>query len=138
MARYLADKSALARMPLPEVRTVLTPLIRQHEVATCGMVQLEVLYSARGYNDLLAIRFQLAQSLPLVPILQVDFDRAIDVITELARRAHHRAVGLQDLVIAAVAERAGLAVLHYDADYELVAAVTGQPVEWVVPRGSVP
>lgn len=41
-------------------------------------------------------------------------------------------------MIAAAAERAGLTVLHYDADYHLIAEVTGQPVEWVVERGSVP
>ena len=56
----------------------------------------------------------------------------------LAQRGQHRAVGLPDLLIAAVAERAGLTVLHYDADYDLVAAVTGQPARWVVPRGAVP
>ena len=56
----------------------------------------------------------------------------------LAQRGQHRAVGLPDLLIAAVAERAGLIVLHYDADYELVAAVTGQAMQWIVPRGSVP
>jgi len=41
-------------------------------------------------------------------------------------------------VIAAAAERAGPTVLHYDADYDLTAEITGQPVEWVVERGSVP
>jgi hypothetical protein len=28
-------------------------------------------------------------------------------------------------------------VLHHDTDFDRIAAVTGQPVEWVVPRGSV-
>ena len=36
------------------------------------------------------------------------------------------------------AERAGMGVLHYDAGFDRIAAVTGQPTEWVVPRGSVP
>jgi predicted nucleic acid-binding protein len=69
---------------------------------------------------------------------QTDLDRAMDVMQALARRGQHRAVGLSDLLIAAVAERAGLIVLHYDADYDLVAAVTGQPTQWVMPRGLVP
>ena len=43
-----------------------------------------------------------------------------------------------DLLVAAAAERAGLTVLHYDQDFDLIAEVTGQPTEWVVPRGSVP
>ncbi|MGH9079048.1 MAG: PIN domain nuclease, partial [Acidimicrobiales bacterium] len=29
-----------------------------------------------------------------------------------------------------------LTVLHYDADFELVGQITGQPHEWIVPRGS--
>lgn len=55
----------------------------------------------------------------------------------LARRGQHRGASLPDLLIAAVAERAGLVVLHYDADYDLIARVTGQRMEWVVPRGSL-
>ena len=138
MARYLGDKSALARVSLPPVSAVLLPLIQQHEVATCGIIQLEVLYSARSYNDLLATRFEIAQVYPHIPTTQADFDRAIDVMTELARRRLHRAVQAADLIIAAVAERAGLTLLHYDSDYDNIAAVTGRPMEWVVPRGTVP
>ena len=64
------------------------------------------------------------------------FQRAIDIQQSLARLAQHR-LPIPDLIVAAVAESAGLIVLHYDADYDRIAAVTGQPVEWVVPRGSV-
>lgn len=45
-------------------------------------------------------------------------------------------MSLPDLIIAAVAERNDLDVLHYDHNYENIAAVTGQRVEWVVPRGA--
>lgn len=55
----------------------------------------------------------------------------------LAERSQHRAVTLPDLLIAACAERAGLTVLHYDADFDRIAEVTGQATEWIVPRGSV-
>jgi hypothetical protein len=64
-----------------------------------------------------------------------DFVRAEDVITQLARRGHHRALSLPDLLIAAAAERSQLVVLHYDGDYDVIAAVTGQRVEWVAPKG---
>lgn len=63
-------------------------------------------------------------------------DRAIEVQNELARRGLHRGVPLPDLVIAATAERHGATVLHYDADFDVIAEVTGQPVQWVVPRGT--
>jgi predicted nucleic acid-binding protein len=43
---------------------------------------------------------------------------------------------MADLLIAATAERHGVTVLHYDADYDLIAEVTGQLTQWVVPRGS--
>jgi predicted nucleic acid-binding protein len=49
-----------------------------------------------------------------------------------------RAVGFPDLLIAAVAGRERVTVLHYDSDFDLIARVTGQPVQWVVPRGTVP
>ena len=48
------------------------------------------------------------------------------------------AKGVNDLVIAAAAELTGLTLLHYDHDFDLIAEVTGQPTEWVVPRGTVP
>ena len=54
---------------------------------------------------------------------------------ELARAGKHRGVSIPALLIAAVAERAGLVVVHYDADFDLIAAVTRQPMHWVVPRG---
>jgi len=135
--RYLADKSALARVRIPEVDAVITPLLRDNEIGVCSATQLEILYSALGYNAFQAIRYELDRIYPLVPTLQADFDRAIDVMEELSRRGRHRSVGSEDLIIAAVAERARLTVLHYASDYDYVAAVTGQPMEWVVPRGTV-
>ncbi len=50
---------------------------------------------------------------------------------------HQRSVSVPGLVIAAVAERHGAELVHYDADYDRIAAITGQPARWVVPRGSV-
>lgn len=138
MPRYIADKSALARLRHPQVSAVLSPLILAGDVATCSVIDLEVLYSARSYRDLVTTRTTRSRAFPLIPIDQADFDRAIDVMEELARSGRHRAAGLPDLLIAAVAERANLTVLHYDADFDVVAAVTAQPTQWVVPRGSIP
>jgi predicted nucleic acid-binding protein len=52
----------------------------------------------------------------------------------LARSGRHR-VPIPGLIIAATAEAAGLTLLHYDRDYDLIAEVTHQPAEWVVERG---
>jgi len=50
---------------------------------------------------------------------------------------HHRRVKHFDLLIAAAAESARLTLLHYDADFDTIAAVTGQPIRWIAPRGSL-
>ncbi len=63
--------------------------------------------------------------------------RAEEVQGLLVSRSHHTAVKVGDLVIAAVAETAGLPVIHYDRDFDLIAEVTGQDARWVVPRGSI-
>jgi len=62
----------------------------------------------------------------LTPIIE---DRAVEVLTLLADRGQHRAPSLPDLLIAATAELAGLTVLHLDKDFDVIARVTGQPVE---------
>ena len=101
------------------------------------MVDLEQLFSARSGDEHRARRTDLLLRFMRVPIDQATFDRAIEVQGLLADRGQHRAAGIPDLVIAAAAERAQLTVLHYDADFELIATVTEQPTEWIVPRGSV-
>lgn len=64
-------------------------------------------------------------------------DRAIAVHRELAAQSQHRHFRLPDLIIAATAEDHGATVLYYDADYDRIAEVTGQPVEWVAVKGSL-
>ena len=71
-----------------------------------------------------------------VELTEAIFNRAIDVQELLAGRGRHR-LPIPDLIIAAAAETTGMTVLHYDADFDTIAAVTHQDVEWVVPRGSL-
>ena len=137
MPTYLADKSALARVETsPEVNVALEPLLVRGEVATCGVVDLEVLYSAESPSSYAGLAAGL-RKLPRIAMSEEVLDRALEVQSRLAQRSRHRGVRLPDLLIAACAESAELTVLHYDADYERIAEVTGQPVQWVVPRGSV-
>ncbi len=137
MASYVADKSALARANQPAVVARLEPLFLSGEIATCGIVDLELLFSARTAKDYEAILAD-RRSLPRAVLGESGLERAIEVQAALARRGQHRGVTIPDLLIAAAAEASGLCVLHYDGDFDLVAEVTGQPVEWVVPAGSVP
>jgi predicted nucleic acid-binding protein len=134
---HLIDTSALARRDKrSEVRAALEPLLLEGKVFTCGVVDLEILYSAKSpghhRNTARALR-----GMPRVRVDEQSVERALDVQAMLAERSQHRAVTLPDLLIAACAERAGLTVLHYDADFGLIAEVTRQNVEWIVPRGSV-
>ena len=115
----------------------LGPLLLAGDVATCGVIELEILFSAKNHAELVRTRSR-RRSLPHVETMQLDFDRAVDVLEGLARSGHHRAAKIPDLLIAAVAKRHGLSVLHYDRDFELIARVTGQRTEWVVPPGTVP
>ena len=133
--KYLADKSALARIKHAPVAARLGPVFA--DLATCAVIDLEMLYSAKNHADLVEVLRE-RRSLHQLAITQSDFDRAIHVIERLARTGHHRATGIPDLLIAAVAERNALTLIHYDKDFDLIAKVTGQDVEWVVPSGSVP
>lgn len=137
MPAYIADKSALVHLADPVVAARLTPLIMAGQVASCGIVELEVLFSARSERDFIDTRRERQQAFVRVPTDEADFLRAEDVMAQLAKRGHHRAVSLPDLLIAAVAERARLVVLHYDADFDVVASVTGQKVEWIAAKGSL-
>ena len=136
-ARYLADKSALARISHPRVAAWLEPRLLEGEVARCSIIDLEVLFSARSHRDFVAIRQERTAGFPLVETVQADFDRAIAVMGSLAQHGKHRGVSIPDLLIAAVAERAGLVLVHYDADFDLIAGVTRQPIQWVVPKGQL-
>jgi len=136
VSRYLVDKSALARMTHALVRERLAPVIEAGDAATCSIVDLEVLFSARNHEEHERMRTRRRMAYERVSLTQEIFDRAVEVQGALARRGRHR-LPIPDLIVAAAAESAGLIVLHYDGDFERIAEVTGQPTEWVVPRGAL-
>ncbi|MGH3679060.1 MAG: PIN domain nuclease [Natronosporangium sp.] len=134
---YLVDTSALARSRRnPQIQARLEQLGTQRLLLRCGITDLEVLHSAVSPADYERTRADLNSGLTDLPITPQIVGRALDVQRALARASQHRGVSLPDLIIAACAEVHGATVVHYDADYDRIAAVTGQPVEWVVPRGS--
>jgi len=133
---YLIDKSALARMAHPRVQARLTPVIETGQAATCAIIDLEVLYSTRNGEEHGRARARRTLAYRHVPLTEAIFQRAITVQGLLARRAQHR-VPIADLIIAAAAEASDMTVLHYDVDFDTIAAFTGQQTEWVAPRGSL-
>jgi len=135
----LVDTSVWTRVASrPEVAGAITAkLAAGQALCTCPLVDLELLHSARGpaeYDEWATTRNQAYPSLPLTPAAG---ERALQVQRQLAHRGLHRAAKLPDLLIAAIAEIAGATVLHYDSDYDHINEVTGQPTEWIVPRGSI-
>jgi predicted nucleic acid-binding protein len=134
---HLVDNSVIARAHKPPVAAAFEPKVLAGLIASCSITDLEHLFSARSGEEHRARRADVALRFALVPLDRQTFDRAVEVQGLLADKAQHRAASIPDLVVAAAAERAGLTLLHYDADFELIATVTGQPTEWVVPRGSV-
>lgn len=138
VARYLVDSSATARMRHPSVADRVAPLISAGLVATCAPLDFEALYSARDPRDYEKLRNDRRAAYEYLPTADDDWQRVFEVQRVLARTSRWRDVGLPDLLVAAVTERHGVTLLHYDADFDTIREVTQQDVRWVVPRGSVP
>ena len=133
--RFLADTSVFARLSKPGVAAAVAPLAAAGQLALCAPVIFELSYSARNRDDLRMLTDRLV-AFPQVETTEADHQRALTVQQALADRGQLRALSLIDALVAAVAERRGLTVLHYDRDFELVAAVTRQPHAWIVERGT--
>jgi predicted nucleic acid-binding protein len=120
----------------PHVRQRFAALLADGRLAACQMTALEYLNNApdpAGYEVL----WDALHGHRWVDVTTQAMDRALSVHRALAAASQHRHFRLPDLIIAATAEVNGATVLHYDADYDRIAAITGQPVEWVAPRGSL-
>jgi len=134
---FLADTSAYTvarRSPMAEDR--LRRLAADGTLATFVTVDLELGYSARDLREHQGISRVRGQLVQLACVEQIA-SRARQVQALLAARSQHRAAGVVDLLTAAAAEHYGASVLHYDADFDHIAAITGQQVDWIALRGSV-
>ena len=130
MTDWLIDKSALVRLKESADAAQWAARIERGLIRIATVTRLAVGYSARSGPDL---RAELRQ--PPLAVMPVEYqtpaieDRAVEVLTLLADRGQHRAPSIPDLIIAATAELAGLTVLHLDKDFEIIASITGQPLE---------
>lgn len=134
---YLGDTSAIGRIANQAVALRLAPLLEAGLVARCTPTDLEAGFSSSSPASHRAMRGERA-AWPFVAMDQSVLDRAADVQDLLAAKSQQRGARIADLLIAAAAEAAGLVVLHYDHDFDLIAQTTGQRTEWIVPAGSVP
>ncbi|MFD8722608.1 PIN domain nuclease [Streptomyces sp. NPDC059629] len=132
--RYLIDKSALARWTKPGVREVLKPLHERYLLSVCQPTEYEMIHSARDTTEATRISTWL-RAFDYLHSDDHTFTRALEVQRDALNAGFHRALSLPDLLIAATAELNRLTVLHYDGDFDMIASLTGQPTEWVVPPG---
>jgi predicted nucleic acid-binding protein len=132
---HLVDSSVLTRLRRAAIRAAVEPLVERGELARAGISDLEIGYSARTAAEW----DQLTEALDAFELVETTADhvRRARQVQRLLASKHQRGRKVPDLLIAAAAEARNLTVLHYDADFDRIAAVTGQPCQWVVPAGSV-
>ena len=130
MTSWLIDKSALVRLAVSPDAADWAARIERGLVRIATVTRLEVGYSARSGSDLRAgLQRPPLSSMPAEYLTPAIEDRSVEVLALLADKGLHRAPSIPDLIIAAAAELAGLTVLHLDKDFDVIAEITGQPVE---------
>ena len=130
MTTWLIDKSALVRLAASPDAAEWAARIERGLIRITTVTRLETGYSARSGPELrTALQKPPLSSMPVEYLTPAVEDWAVEILTLLADRAQHRAPSIPDLIIAATAELAGLTVLHVDKDFDLIAEVTGQPME---------
>lgn len=134
VARYLIDTSAAARMNEPAVADKLVELIDLGLVGTTAGLDAEALYSSRGGAEYEQLRSDRAQAYEYLPTHDEHWQVALEARRQLAVTGRHRAVGIADLLTAAIARDHGVTVVHYDADFDIVATVLDVRCVWVIPR----
>jgi predicted nucleic acid-binding protein len=136
-ATWLIDKSALWRTRHKLVNDAVQWRIERGLVGISIATELEIGFSAQSADGYRLMRRTMVDQLIPVALSHGAETRARAVQELLVERGQHRSAGVADLLIAATAELEGLTVLHYDADFDLIAGITGQPCEWIVPRGTI-
>lgn len=131
---YLLDASVLTRLRAASIRRRIEELDGDG-LARTSMTDLEIGFSARNADEWDRVTEALG-AFRRIDVEAHHFDRARQVQRHLAADGL-RGRKVPDLLIAAVAEAASLTVLHYDADFDHIASVTGQPTRWIVERGSI-
>ncbi|MEA2355129.1 MAG: hypothetical protein QOD61_1258 [Solirubrobacteraceae bacterium] len=134
---YLADTSARVRVHHPSLRDEWAAAVRSHQIVTCSITTLELLYSARNAHELRELEVGEA-TLRDVPVTVSVQRTAIAALRDLSDRGagYHR-VKLPDVLIAAAAQHAGIGVLHYDHHYDRLAEVLDFDSRWIAEPGTL-
>lgn len=132
---HLIDTSVLTRLREPTIRDTVKPRAERGELGRAGISDLEIGYSARDGREW----DELMDALSVFDLIETTSEhvRRAGQVQRLLAAKHQRGRKVPDLLVAAAAEARDLVVVHYDGDFDRIAAVTGQRCEWVVPAGSV-
>lgn len=132
---HLLDSSVLTRLREPAIRAAIEPDAERGGLARAGISDLEIGYSARSDVEW----DRLLDALEVFELVETTADHLVRArqVQRLLASKHQRGRKIPDLLIAAAAESRSLTILHYDADFNLIASVTGQRCDWVVAAGSV-
>jgi len=105
-------------------------------VLVCDLVVLELTRLAPDERRAREVAGRLVafEALPMPAGL---WQRARETQIALAVDGDHRRVPPADLLLAATAEEAGAELIHYDRDYERIAAVSELQQGWLVPAGTL-
>ncbi|WJV47712.1 PIN domain nuclease [Streptomyces flavofungini] len=134
-AQFLIDTSALARFMRADAEQYgWDQAAAAGLIATCPITELEFCYSARSAADRAKGIEDIRLLFGWVPVDDRAHDRAWQVQEVLTKRGQHRSAGAVDLIVAATAELQGLTLLHRDRDFDCIAAVTGQALQWYGPE----
>ncbi len=100
------------------------------------MIEFEVQWSTRSPEEFEATRLDRGLGYEWLPTEDTDWRRALEIQRMLWAGGKMRSAPISDLLIAAVAERHRVTIIHYDADYDIINSITGQATMWVVNRGT--
>ena len=136
----LADTSAWSGRAAPRTQTCASAFdtaLVDGELATCDMVRLELLYSARNADEFAEIREELA-ALPTARSARSSGSARCGSTSNSAPRRRPPALGQASRPADRRGGRSGRSRgLHYDEDYDRIAEITGQPTRWLAPKGSL-
>jgi len=131
---YLIDKSAWEQRHYDDrARQRAGELREAGQLAICMVTVAELLYSARNVEEMDLDQARLAE-LAFLPMTPAAEQEVVALLRGLAARGQHWGRPIPDLLVAAIAKTHGAVVLHYDHDFDLIASVSGQPQEWIIPR----
>ena len=135
LGRFLADTSAFEQQRHSEAAAaLLRGLAADGALYMTEIVALELLYSVRNAEDY-ETRWADLGALPWLRLTEAVAARALDIQRQLAGLAQHRRP-IPDLLVSATALEHDATVLHYDHDFDLIAASTGLSARWIIPAGT--